>query len=59
MLDYCFCQCTGDEFVGMCVNGLSRKVLCVSCVKSMVSVETERQQLKWEELKNGNKGAWL
>lgn len=27
------------------MNGLSREVTCVSCVKSMISAETERQLL--------------
>lgn len=30
-------------WVGVCLNGLSRKVLCVSYGKSMVSAESERQ----------------
>lgn len=30
---------------GVCVNGISREVLCVSCGKSMVSAEPERQLL--------------
>lgn len=44
MLDYPCCQYTGDTvWVCVCLNGLSRKVLCVSYRKSMVCAESERQ----------------